>query len=424
MEDALAFYRGVLGGQDDPDPEARLDAALARVEVASLEYGLGRAGPAAENFRLAVDQLEALPDPHRSGRACRMALIQCYNHLAHLPGPGGDAEGEAWLRQARAEAEAITAPDPTDPSRRNLVATSEHNLGSFFQLRGRNDVAEPHYLRAVEIRTEVTNRDPSHKGYRVDLAEDLLNLGLIYSAARRDAAADAFRRSEGLLRPLVEADPGHERYALSLAGLYVNWGSLLRFSGDLAGATAKFERAVELADAVRMREPEYATARLRAAQAHGSRALALADAGRYAEAAADWDVAVELVEPSQRARYRRNRADVLARAGQHRSATAEAGELAANPASAGDTLYNLACVYALSIGPALSDPEAGFFTRTATAERYAFSAVALLRRLHADGYFRRADSAQHLRLDPDLWPLHHRPDFRRLLDDVAGGPKP
>ena len=425
MEAALAFYRGVLGGQDDPDPEARLDAALVRAEVGTLEYGLGRPGPAAENFRAAAVRLEALPEPHRSGRGCRMGLMECYNHLANLTGPGRDGAAEDWFRKSLAEAVALAAAAPDDPLPRDMVAVAEHNLGSFFQVRGRRDVAETHYLRAIELRAGVIARDPAHPGYKADLAEDLLNLGLIYLQTRRnDAAADAFRKAEGLLVPLVAADPAYPRYSLSLAGLYVNWGTLLRFTGDVPGAITKFERAVELADAVRTREPELTAARERAIEAHGSRGLALANAGRDAEAVPEWDLVVELAAPAQRAGHRATRAVILARAGQHRRAAAEAADLAAGPNPDADTLYNLACVFGQTVAAVRADPAAGFFTRAALAEAYAAAAVALLRRLHADGYFRPPDRAKNLRTDSDFWPLHGRPDFRRLLDAVSGGANP
>jgi tetratricopeptide (TPR) repeat protein len=413
LEDALAFYEGVLAGLADPDPAVRLDAARAGTEVGTLQYELGRSGPARGSFGHAVAVLEQLPDEYRTRPECRTALMHCFNHLANLTGRA--EEGEEYLRKALAEGEELVRSDPSDLPRQTALAAVEHTLGALFQNRGRQDRAESHYLRAIEIRTALIERDPRAEGFRADLSEDLLNLGLIYQqTGRRAPAADAFGRAEGLLRPLAEAQPGHDRYGLSLAALSINWGNLLRFSGDLPGAIAKFDRAVELADGVLGREPQFRTARDRATEAHGARALALGAAGREAEAVPDWDVVLRFVEGPERVKYRVYRAIALTAAGRHATAVAEAYELAAAPGISGDDRYNLACVLALAVGPSRSDPGLGALTGAAAAEAHAAAAVGLLRQLHADGYFGRPETARLLDEDPDLASLRTRPDFRRL----------
>jgi tetratricopeptide (TPR) repeat protein len=423
LEDALAFYEGALAGLDDPDPAVRLDAAIACAEFGTLQCLLGRTAPARENFGRAVAMLEQLPTEYRTRPDCRCAVIHCVNYLADL---SGNAEmSEALFRKGLAEAEELVRADPSDPLRRTALAGEEHNLGSLFQLRGHRDRAEPHYLRAIEIRTALIDQNPQADGYRADLAEDLLNLGLIYlQTERRAMAAEAFGKAEGLLRPLREAHPADDRYALSLAGLYINWGNLLRFSGDLSGAMAKYNRAVELADGVLDREPQYRTARDRATEAHGSRAFLLAAVGRSAAAIPDWDVVLQFVEGPARASYRAYRAIGLATGGRHTLAAAEAHELATMPEIVGDDRYNLACVLALVVEPTRANPACGALVAIVAAEAHAVTAVGLLRQLHAAGYFRRPEALKLFNTDLHLTSLRARPDFRQLRQEIAGGTKP
>lgn len=78
----------------------------------------------------------------------------------------------------------------------------------------------------------------------------------------------------------------------------------------------------------------------------------------------------------------------------------------------------------LDAAAARADALLGALAGAAAAEGHAAAAVALLLRLHAAGYFGQPANAAELTRDPDLDPLRPRPDFRRLLADVARGPNP
>ncbi len=424
LEDAVGFYEGVLAGLDDADPGVRLDAALAAVDVGTAQFALGRYAPAGEHFRRALAGLEALPPDHRTRPECRTGVVQCFNYLAHLAG-GASAEVEAYFRKGHAEATDLVRDDPAAPAGLNTLARAEHNLGRLFQTTGRPDRAVPHYLRAVEIRDGLTGRDPGAAVYRADLGESLLNLAHLSAGTGRPAdAAAAFGRAEGLLRPLAEAHPADDRYGLSLAGVYVNWGNLLRSQGDLPGALARYDRAVGLAAAAVAREPRFAEARSRALQAHGARALLHEQAGRLPAAVADWDQVVAMADDRERPDFRVGRAVRMARAGMHAGAAAEAHALAGAPGVSDESRYYLACTLAGAVEPALADPVLGALAGLVAGEAHATAALELLRRLHAAGFFRGPRTARLLTDDPGLQPLRARPDFRRLLADAAGGPKP
>jgi serine/threonine-protein kinase len=426
LEDALAFYEATLAGQDEPDPEVRLDAALARAEVGGIEAELGHDDAARASLTRAVELLDSLPAEQRNGPDCRKALSHCYNHLADLAGRAGrDAEAEDFFRKSLAECEALARGDPANPDWQDSVAQCELNLGSFYQTRGRNEAALERYDRTIAIGTPLVAQHPQAEPYRAHLALALMNWGLI-SAGKGQVgpAADAYRRAEELLRPLVDAHPRNDDYRLPLIAVYVNWGNLLRELGDPAGALAKCDRAVELADAAVAQEPQFRAARQHAFSAHGARALALSDLGRHAEALTEMDRVVELSDDRSRTGNRAIRAAVAARAGQHARAAAEAAEVAGQPGVSGDVLYNLACAYALAVGPAESDPALGPLAGVTAGQGYAAAAVRLLRRLQAEGYFRPPEAARLLTEDPDLASVRGRSDFQALQTEIAGSKKP
>jgi tetratricopeptide (TPR) repeat protein len=424
LGDALAFYQDVLTGLDDSDPGVRLDASLALVEVGSLETHMGRPAEGWANLERAVELLEALPPGFRTRPECRYGLIQCHVFLADRAIEARNpALADQRLQSALAETEALVREQPADPDRLNQLARVEHQIAAHARLRD-PDEARKHYGRAVEIRTDLIGRHPRNETYRLQLAETLLNLGLIDALAKQPVrAAETYARAESLFLPLLKSHPDDDAIGLSLAGLYVNWGNLLRQTGDLPAAGLKFDRAVELAEAAVRREPRYATARRRAVETNGARALLMEQTKRFIDAVAGYDRVVENADEPARTNYRIYRVVLLARAGRHASAIAEAHDLARTPGLSNDSRYNLACACSLSTDPAFADPVLGALAGAITNEMHAAAAVRHLRQLHEAGYFRKPEHAKHLNEDPDLRFLHNRPDFRRLLADVATGPK-
>jgi hypothetical protein len=136
--------------------------------------------------------------------------------------------------------------------------------------------------------------------------------------------------------------------------------------------------------------------------------------GKWAESVKDWDRIIELDEEAIRGPHRVVRAMALAHAGEHTRAAAEAKVLAECPGLSDADRYNLVCAWALCIGPARPDGRQATAQRSALAEEYATRAIALLRRLHASGFF-KGPNADLLRTDMDLRLLRDRADFRELL---------
>jgi hypothetical protein len=131
---------------------------------------------------------------------------------------------------------------------------------------------------------------------------------------------------------------------------------------------------------------------------------------RNAEALTDWDRAIALDNGSNRAMYRQQRALTLTRTGDPVRAVAEAEDLTQGDQVSGGTLYDAACIFALS--------SAGVIDDASRQESYAARAVAMLRRAEGAGYFKDSQRVLHLKLDDDVAVLRSRGDFQILLKEL------
>jgi serine/threonine protein kinase len=415
-EDALAFYLKALDRADSADPMQRLDTATAFRRAADLQQVLGQREAAEASYQRAIALIEGLSVETRDASSTQILLAGCYQNLGTLVGSTGRSdETERHNRTALDILERLAQAQPDDPAVQNELAKAEHNRGATYQ-NTKPAEAEPHYDRAVAIRTALVRSHPQEERYQAELAEDHLNLGLIYHRTGRPTEAGrAYETAVGLPRPLVERHPPGGEYALSLAAACVNWVNLLKETGQLQAALQRASEGVDLAEGVLRLEPQHTVARQRVYASHGTRALVNEQLGHYSEAIRDWDRVIELSSEPVRSEQRAIRAADLVRAGEHGRAAAEAKTLAEMPKVSNEILYYLTGVYMLAIGSARSDRRLSSAEQAATVERYAVAAVALLGRLKAAGYFQSAERLKELRTDPDLQPLRGRADFQKLL---------
>jgi tetratricopeptide (TPR) repeat protein len=483
--DALAFYQQIASEEREyPDPPVRLDAAKAYAQTASLQQYLGQATDAAENYGRAIALLEGLPAEHRDATENQTRLAG-YNHtLGNLASEAGrHEEAVRYHRKALDLREKLAGANPDDPERQADVAESESRLAAADRASGRLAPAEAHFDRAVAILSRLVRTSPRNATYRTALAKDYVTLSQIYAATgRRDEAAlpPVAASTLGLLgspcggAPLLAASalvPGRidkantarrqadEALLVRPAGgrpdqpvgeaaailMHLQGGKLLKEAGATRAALESLDRAVGLAEALLRRDPRNPAARTGAVAAHAERADICAGLGRWTEAVDDWDHAIEraadlgspppgasisakdwdrlhqvVAGPALMA-FRVERVGCLACAGAHARAAVEAGALEADGKSLQDLLSGLAVVYAQCVKSARSDPRLPDREKGALADGYGSRAVALLRRLEGQGYFKQADHAAGLRDNLLLRPLRDRDDFKALLRQVQGG---
>jgi eukaryotic-like serine/threonine-protein kinase len=188
-------------------------------------------------------------------------------------------------------------------------------------------------------------------------------------------------------------------------------GDPLRIPGKSEESLDWFGKAIALLGPLVQREPRLATERLFLRNAHWGRAAALCRLKRDAESLKDWDRVLELnAAPAYEPLFRRNRALSLAHAGVHAKAVAEANALAEATGVAGNTLYDMACVCALSAGAVKEQAK--------LQERYGARAVDLLRQAIAKGF----RNVQQINKDSDLDAVRRREDFKQLIAELTKTP--
>ncbi len=396
VQDSLAYIETALDKSDKNDPRVRCDAAQLLGSIGRIQGHYGRHDAARANFVKASTLWEQLSREHPEETSYRRELANCYRSLAFW---GDEQQRLEWIKKAVQMAEELYRLGPGDNAGHNIMLLGQchHDLACTLHARNPSIEAEENYRQAIRLFTRMLEGFPEHDGCRLGLADSHCNLGLLYlSTHRLELAESALRRADALLEPLMT------RMVLartSRSAVALNWGNLYLELGQIDKALASYDRGIEWCEAVLRSEANFTPARDRVWKLHGARAQVFDSQKRYAEAAVEWERAVKWAEGSMRLQLRMYRCISLARSGDSARAAAEADVLAAEPACPPDSLYNCACVVALS----------------GRAEK----AVALLIKLRNNGYFDDANRLKNLRTDPDFDSLRRRDDFLKLLNEAA-----
>ncbi len=191
---------------------------------------------------------------------------------------------------------------------------------------------------------------------------------------------------------------------VNLAGGQCNFGNLLIELRKPTEALAWYGRAIATLEGVLEQVKTDVTVQRFLRNSHAGRATAFDHLNRSAEAATDWDKAMELTPEKEQASLRMGRAASRVRAGQVDAALKEVDKLVAGADA--DSLYGAACVYALAAAAPGLSPEA-------RREKYARRAVALLQQAIAKGY----NHVAHAKQDSDFDSLRKREDFQQFMRD-------
>jgi tetratricopeptide (TPR) repeat protein len=192
-----------------------------------------------------------------------------------------------------------------------------------------------------------------------------------------------------------------------LARSYGHYGDLLRNKKRPAEALARYDLATTQLEAIVARSASLPRDRSLLRETHSNRAECLTELQRHAEAVNAWDRVIEVVPETDRPTYRLQRAESLARAGEHAKAIAEAeAQLRGEKAdSDSDTLYNCACVFALCSAGSKD---------IALREQHADRAMALMKKAAAAGF----SDAEYLKAENDFASLRTRTDFKHLVAEM------
>jgi tetratricopeptide (TPR) repeat protein len=324
-----------------------------------------------------------------------------------LAGLGKDPEAEAAYRQAQAIFDKLAADFPTVPQYRQDLAASHYNLGVLLAGLGKRPEAEAAYRQALAIQEKLAADLPTVPEYRRDLAKSHNNLGVLLAGLGKHPEAEAAYRQALAIREKLAAEfPTVPQFRVELGGSQFNLWHLLRVDKEPERALEGFSLAIGTLEGVLREVNMDVTAQTFLRGAYWGRAMANDDLKRYAEAAADWDKAVQLSPEPGRVQFRLGRAASRVRAGQVNRALQEVEELTkiAHPT----VLYDAARVFALAVDR--REEPGGSLSKEECANR----AIRLLQQAVAKGW----KDAEHMKKDNDLKALRERDDFKNLVGDL------
>jgi eukaryotic-like serine/threonine-protein kinase len=390
-------------------PEYRHDLASCLHNLGALLADLEQRPAALAAYRRALAFQERLVTDFPAVPEYRQELARSHYSLGMLQKNLRQwAAAQDAYRRALELLEKLVTDFPHVPDYRQQLAHGHQSMGLLQRTLGQRPAAQASYRRALALQEKLVADFPAVPEYRRDFARSHNNLGNQLTDLKLSPEAEtSYRRALDLQEKLVADFPAMPVYCLELAGSCVNFGMLIRDQGQTEASQPWFTKAIALLEPRVRQEPRLITERLFLRNAHWGRAIALDRLGFAAEALPDWDRAWELkAEDGDTPGFRLERALALARAGRHAQAVAEAQALAEATDTEGKALYDLARVCSFAANSVKENDT--------LRDQYAARAVALLRQAIAKGY----KNLEHLKKDEDLKALQQREDFQKLLQEL------
>jgi tetratricopeptide (TPR) repeat protein len=394
-----------LAAEHPEEPEHRADLAGVQAGLGALLRDAGKSGEAEKLLRLGLAGQQKLAAEYPTLPDYRRDLATTHLNLGmSLAARGQGAEAEGQLQAGMDLLVKLVADFPDVPAHRATLAKFHTHVGLLRAKSSEQAEAEEPFRQALAIWERLTTEFPDTPEYRATRAGVHNNLGLLMRNLGKRAEADAEHHKCLVQREKLAADfPDVLGFRLSLGGSYCNYGVLVRDTAPAAESLDWFGKAIDTLGPVHAADPRAASARQFLRNSYGGRAEVFGRLGKHAEAAADWEKAVELSSPADQPLVRALRATSRLRAGKVAEAVAEVAELRPLTGWAAGQLYDFACVYSVASGR-IADKKG----------EYADRAVELLRKAVKAGW---KDVAK-LATDDDLSPLRERDDFKQLLAEL------
>jgi tetratricopeptide (TPR) repeat protein len=412
--------------------------------------------------------LEALVQANRMVPEYQFKLSQTHNNLFTLYAEGNQwPAAEAAYQAARQIQEGLVRQHPYVPLYQGELALTLFNAGTLYVHAEQLREAEQLLGEARTLYERLASNYPQVPQHQFELTKCLLNLSIAYLDTQQWAQAAAVcREAQKIQEPLAEKHPDMPDYRVNLARIYNQLGRSASKQKDWADAEAVYMRAWKTNDRlvrdypavldfaynlgavchnlaivalrqnksqdaldwfgkavaafqpVNQKNPADARVRGDLLNSYSTRAHVYLILGQYTEALQDLDRALVLDTGQQREQLQLHRAVALSRLKEHAKATEQAHVLAQGKAVSGSTLYDLACVYAVSSAAAAQDPNIALAEQNLLGERYAQRGIELLTDARAAGIFKDSAKIELLKKDEDLHPLRSRADFQKLLAEV------
>jgi eukaryotic-like serine/threonine-protein kinase len=235
---------------------------LFRSLLAQLHLSLGQAlyvtgdGQAGEHYRrgLALSEQVAAKDVGNITGQSNLAQARLFftQYLLLAGDQAGAASEEARLTP---QAEKLAAADPTSVSLGQLRFQALNLRGYFFEAQGEAQQAAEFYRRAQALAAAAVERDPGNFGLKGFLPGFQISLGRLASAAKQPGAREHFKQAVTLAHSLVAADPENLFWQETLAQARSWQGGERVQAGAWAEAAADYGEALQIMERISARDP-------------------------------------------------------------------------------------------------------------------------------------------------------------------------
>jgi eukaryotic-like serine/threonine-protein kinase len=214
---------------------------------------LANPAEAKKDFKQSLDLRKKLVKDYPARPDLWFELSGSYNNLSLAL---KRTDGPERAREACQEAIQIRtklADEFPRPEFKRALAASHSNLGLLLTEMRRWKDAEAQLNRALQIRSDLAERFPKRPEFQGDVARTHWALGELFKAAGHlDRAKAAFGQASKVLAPLVNDQP---TYQSDLAEVLLNLGLLLRAPEELPEAHRSLQEAIALHQAVLKARP-------------------------------------------------------------------------------------------------------------------------------------------------------------------------
>jgi serine/threonine-protein kinase len=415
---AAVRLQGRLADADPDNVERQADLAAGLNALGNLCTSTNHTAEAERCYWEATRHLRRLVERHPRSDTYRVRLAQNYRNLGVLYGGARERtnEQEQACRKCLTLCRALVARHPSDETYQEELASVLGNLAILYGNTHRFREGERAYRDALDVKRALAEKHPELASYQQSLVNTLDDLGTLYSkSGRLEEAEKIHLQAVPLLKRLADRFPGVLAYAVNLGGSQGNLGTVLRKRDKDLAALAWYERSIRTLEPVVRKQARHALAREFLSIAYEGRALTLKKLGRYAEAVAALDRALDYEDGPYRTTLRAEQARNRARAGDLTGACAEAADLLTKPAALHpNDWFILGIAHTVLTAKTARDSTLLPTERARRAEEHRGRAVALFDRARRAGFFDDAEERRAFQEDPEMAPLRSRPDFQEL----------
>lgn len=231
------------------ESRVRLDLAICHNEQGNLFQTLSKIDLAVQEYEASLKLYEGLVKDSPDNAAYQLEQARTLDNLGELfVKIGRRPEAEKAYTQARTAFELLVDQDTKKRVQeyRQELATCYDHLGNLWSDTN-PPKAQKIYQRALELRKELADENPTRPDFREELATSYNNLAiLLLAAGQRNDADKVIHQSLDVREKLAALFPRIPDYQAGLAGGYGNYGLQLHLHNELQEAFKYYSEALKL----------------------------------------------------------------------------------------------------------------------------------------------------------------------------------